>query len=195
MSRPLGYLAPRDLKAGGVGGAMPVHPAPLASCWGCPAPSTGSRGRCGARRRRKKPLDHPARRWQLPLGPCEQQAPEREGPDCRSGSGLPGRERSPWHLKRQALAPGTRSFPHGAEPPGSPAPSGPRRPRAPPRPRPRAGAGLNPAGDLPTRRRGWRPERRCLRRPLGSPACPLRAGACGGLRAAGSVRILPSCRL
>lgn len=27
---------------------------------------------------------------QLPLGPSEQQAPEREGRDCRSGSGLPG---------------------------------------------------------------------------------------------------------
>ena len=36
-----------------------------------------------------------ARRRQLPLGPGEQQAPEREGRDCRSGSGLPGRERSP----------------------------------------------------------------------------------------------------
>ena len=91
MSCPRGYVAPQDLKAGSGASSrrtpslLPglLHPLNRISVgreWGSLEEEGSSLG---------------ARRRQLPLGPGEQQAPEREGRDCRSGSGLPGRERSP----------------------------------------------------------------------------------------------------
>ena len=91
MSCPRGYVAPQDLKAGS--GASSRRTPSLLPGLLHPLSRISGEGAVGfSRRRRKQPG---ARRRQLPLGPGEQQAPEREGRDCRSGSGLPGRERSP----------------------------------------------------------------------------------------------------
>lgn len=106
MSCPLGYVALQDLK---VGGQRLFTPHLFASARVAVLPRSALGG--GGAREAGERSSLATRRRQLPLGPGEQQAPEREGRDCRSGFGLPGRERSPWHLKRQALAPGTRVFP------------------------------------------------------------------------------------
>lgn len=105
---------------------MPVYTAPLPPA-GAAAPPQPALGGGGALEGGEG-SSLAARRRQLPLGPGEQQAPEREGRDCRSGSGLPGRERSPWHLKRQTLAPGAQVFPTRRGASGIPAPPRPPGP-------------------------------------------------------------------
>lgn len=102
MSCSLGYVAPQDLKVGG------NRCSPCTACLllGLLRPLKWLLGEVGRKKEEEVERSLAAGQPQLPLGPGEQQAPEREERDCRSGSRLPGRERSPWHLKRQALAPG-----------------------------------------------------------------------------------------
>lgn len=67
------------------------HPLPPAGAAAPPQPALGG----GGVRERGAGGSFATRRRQLQLGLGEQQAPEREGGDCRSGSRRPGRERSP----------------------------------------------------------------------------------------------------
>lgn len=99
------------------------HPLPPAGAAAPPQPALGG----GGVRERGAGGSFATRRRQLQLGLGEQQAPEREGGDCRSGSRRPGRERSPWHLKRQARAPGARVLPAPRRASGIPALSPPTR--------------------------------------------------------------------
>lgn len=91
---PRGYVAPRDLKAGSGASSRRTPSLLLGLLHPLNRISRGGGRRWGSLEEGEG-SSFGARRRPLPLGPGEQQAPEREGRDCRSGSGLPGRERSP----------------------------------------------------------------------------------------------------